>query len=86
MTTTTSITVSSTGTSVNSAEYSEVHTKAVDTTVIATDEGEFIIALSRAWYDSEWNRYEPLCDNSQVLISREHAEKLLEILTAQLAK
>lgn len=86
METTTSLYLSSTGTTATTSVRSDYHTYAVDTAVIPNDNDEFIVYVDRAYYDKAWNRDESLCDSAQVTVSREHAEVLLKILQDALAK
>lgn len=75
-----------TGTNLTTMENLNYFTAFADTAVIPTEGDEFIISISRSFYKNEgWVRDENLCDHAQVSISREHAERLVELLQTQLA-
>ena len=79
-----STTLDSTRTSIVHTVRDEYSTVTNDTAFIPTDDGDFIIAVSRAYYQKDWERYEPLCTRAQISITREHAEMLVKMLQEQL--
>lgn len=82
----TEIRLDTTGTRVTSTTYSEYDTFTQDTAFIATSEGEFILALSRELYRKDWTPVESLSVNTQITITREHAEQLLKLIQERLAQ
>jgi hypothetical protein len=84
--TTTEIRLDTTGTRVGSTTYDEYGTFSQDTAFIPTDDGEFILALSRGMYHKDWTEVESLRVQSQITITRAHAEQLLKVIQEQLAR
>jgi hypothetical protein len=83
---TTDTRLDTTGTRVSSTTYDEYSTFAQDTAFIPTEDGEFILALARGMYSKDWTPVESLRVNSQITITRAHAEQLLKLIQDTLAQ
>ena len=72
---------------VSTTERDDYTTFLVETGFLPTDDGDFIVTQTRLVWDKNWN---PVQDSlkvqSQVTVSRDHAEALLKVLQEALGK
>ena len=83
---TTRLELDTTGTRISQTDRDEYHTIATDTSVIPTEDGEFILHISRGMYDNEtWESIKTLRVSDQITLTRDHAEMLVKLFQKQLA-